>query len=266
MTLHEVYHRAWAERRGLAAGWIVNLEPTYHLSVGAVGVVSGIHFNPETNLELRGVTGLQVDPNQRREDVAWSFQSNNDISIEMNSSAVTSGTAGAVGRSRVGLDVKFGRTEGASIYGSAMWWNGYSDLGLLRTRILEAARDGRLHKGESIVVTQQLTGPGVLFLAEGRNASLNASASVDLAPGVMPPISSLSGKLTLEKSSGGAQMQSFSDGSVLAARLLYLGTRGWLWWRKFEVVGALPLDADEKEKILMKPREGGGVDDYFALL
>jgi len=61
-------------------------------------------------------------------------------------------------------------------------------------------------------------------------------------------------------------MQSFADGTVLAARLLYLGTRGWLWWRRFEAYGALPTDADEIEETVMQPQEGDGPDEYFALL
>jgi hypothetical protein len=228
-------------------------------------VVADQSFNPETSLDLRGVIGLQVDQDQHREDTPWQFQSNDGISIGVSSSGTTSGAVGAVAKANWDLKVKFGRTAGAIIHGTAMWWNGYADLGLVRAGIVEAAEDGRLHKGESVVVTQQLTGSGVLFLAEGRDASLEATASIDVAPGI-PQISSLSGKLSVDKSSGGAQMQAFADGTVLAARVLYLGTRGSLWWRRFEAYGALPADADEFEEIVMQPREGDGADEYFALV
>jgi hypothetical protein len=186
--------------------------------------------------------------------------------IEVSSSSITSGAAGAVGKLKLDLEVKFGNTAGASIYGTAMWWNGYADLGLVRAAIVEAARDGRLHKGESVVVTQQLTGSGVLFLAEGHNASLKASATIDAVPGAISPLASLSGKLNLERNTGGAELQSFADGAVLAARVLYLGNRGWLWWRRFQVLGALPVDADVMEEMVMQPREGDATDEYFALV
>lgn len=264
MTLRDIYAREWVNKRGLGPGWIVNLEPTYNLSLGAVGIVDGQNFNGETSLDLRGVSGLQLDPNQHRNATPWQFQSNKNISAGLSSSGTTATTAG---KANWNLEVKFGSIAGASIYGTAMWWNGYADLGLVRTAIVEAAQDGRLHKGESVVVTQQLTGSGVLFLAEGHDASLKATASIDVVPGgATPPIGSLSGNLSVVNASGGAQLQSFADGTVLAARLLYLGSRGWLWWRKFKAYGALPLNADEIEEIAMQPRQGDGADEYFALV
>jgi hypothetical protein len=147
-----------------------------------------------------------------------------------------------------------------------MWWRGYADIGIVRAAVVSAARAGRLHKGEAIVITQQLTGPGVLFTAEGRNASLRALASVNLSPGTVPTIASLGGTLSVVRSSGGAQMQAFPDGAVLAARVLYLGFRGWLWWRDFEAFGASPITLDQVEEVAMKPVEGDGDDEYFALV
>ncbi len=87
-----------------------------------------------------------------------------------------------------------------------------------------------------------------------------------IAPGTAPPIGSLAGKLSLVNSSAGAQFQSFADGSVLAARLLYLGRRGWLWRRDFEAYGVLETDPDQVEETVMKPVEGDRDDEYFALV
>jgi hypothetical protein len=266
VTLRDVYAQAWVKRRGLSDGWIVNLEPTFNLALGAVGVVSSSDFRPETTLELRGVTGLQVDTGQQRQDTPWQFQSNDQIEVQVGSSGKTSGVSGAVGRADWNVAVKFGREAGVSIHGTAMWWNGYADIGVVRTKIIEAARNDRLHQGESIVVTQQLTGAGIVFTAEGHNASIEASASADVAPGAAPSIGSFAGKLALVKSSAGAQFQSFTEGSILAARVLYLGRRGWLWWRDFEAYGALQIDPDQIEETLMKPVEGDGHDEYFALI
>jgi hypothetical protein len=264
MTLHDIYAREWITKRGLGPGWIVNLEPTYNLSLGAVGVVNGHNFAAETSLGLRGVTGLQLDADQQRKDTPWQFQSNSEISVGLSKSGKMASTPGKVSWD---VQVKFGRKAGASVHGTAMWWNGYADLGVVRSAIVKAAQDGRLHKGESVVVTQQLTGRGVLFLAQTRDASLKATASIDLSiAGAIPPIGTLSGGLSVVKSSGGAEAQSFADGTVLAARLLYLGTRGWLWSRKFEAYGALPIDPDEIEELVMQPREGDRADEYFALL
>jgi hypothetical protein len=269
MSLNDVYARAWITRRGLGPGWMVNLEPTYNLKLGAVGVVDGQYFNGETTLEQRGVTGLRPDPDQQRNDAPWQFTSDNEITIDLLSAGENSGVAQAAGQARWNVHVGFGRSAGAIIYGAAMWWNTYADLGLVRMGIVNAAREDRLHKGESIVVAQRLTGPGVVFLAEGTNATLSAAASVEVAPGMTPPIYSLSEKLSLTKSSGGAEFRSFADGSVLAARVLYLGRRGWLWWRKFEAFGAAAGDeaaTDEAEMRLMRPLQGEGANEYFALL
>jgi hypothetical protein len=266
VTLREVYAKAWIKRRGLGEGWIVNLEPTFNLVLGAVGVVSGLEFKPETNLELRGVTGLQVDPNQKREVTPWQFQSNDQIQVQVGSSGKIGGAAGAIGHAGWNVNVKFGQEAGATIHGTAMWWNGYADLGVVRASIVDAARNGRLHKGESIVVTVQLTGCGVVFTAEGHNASIETAASVDVAPGAVPAIGSLSGKLDVVNSVAGAVCQSFGDGTVLAARLLYLGQRGWLWRRDFVAYGALDMDPDQIEETLMKPVQGDGDDEYFALV
>jgi hypothetical protein len=266
MTLQEAYAKAWIERRGLGAGWIVNLEPTYNLTLGAVGVVQGNDFCPETTLKLRGVTGLQVDSNQHRDVTPWQFQSNDQIKVQIAAEGMSPGASSLPASARCNVTVKFGQGSGASIHGTAMWWNGYADMGAVRACIVDAARKGRLHKGESIVVTQQLTGAGILFTAEGHNASLEAAASVDLAGGTVPPIGSLASKLILVNSSAGAQFQAFADGSVLAVRLLYLGWRGWLWWRDFEAYGAIDTDPDQIEETIMRPVEGDREDEYFAIV
>jgi hypothetical protein len=266
VSLKEVFARAWRTKRGLGDGWLVNLEPTYNLGLGAVGVVDGDDFRAETTLDRRGVTGLDPDPDQRRSATPWQFQSNDGISVTLSSLGATSGAVAAVGAASWELDVNFGSASGVSIHGTAMWWNGYADLGLVRAGIVDAARDERLHKGESIVVSQQLTGAGLLLLAEGHNASLKATASVDVAPGATPSIGSLSGALGVVHSSGGAQMQRFDDGSVLAGRVLYLGVRGWFWWRRFEAFGVGPVRPDDAEMAIMQPSEGDGDDEYFALV
>jgi hypothetical protein len=266
MTLRDVYAKAWIKRRGLGEGWIVNLEPTFNLALGAVGFVSGMDFRPETTLERRGLTGLHRDANQQRKDTPWQFQSNDQIAVEIGSSGKTSRAANALGQANWDVTVTFGKEAGASIHGTAMWWNGYADIGIVRAAIVDAARKGLLHKGESIVVTQQLTGAGILFTAEGRSASIKMSASAEAAAGAVPPLGSLAGKLSLVNSAAGAQFQSFTDGTVLAARVLYLGQRGWLWWRDFEAYGALDVDPDQVEETVMKPVEGDRDDEYFALV
>ncbi len=182
------------------------------------------------------------------------------------STGQTPGGAATVGDAGWEVTVNFGAEAGAIIYGTAMWWRGYADIGIVRAAVVSAARAGRLHKGETIVITQQLTGPGVLFAAEGHNASLRASASVNLSPGSVPAIASLGGKLSVVRSSAGAQMQAFSDGTVLSARVLYLGFRGWLWWRDFEAYGASSITLDQVEEVAMKPVEGDRDDQYFALV
>jgi hypothetical protein len=96
MSLRELYAKAWAQRRGLSPGWIVNLEPTYNLDLGAVGVVSGIDFLPETTLSQRSVTELAEDSLQQRSDSPWQFQSNDLIRVEIGSSGQTSGGAASV--------------------------------------------------------------------------------------------------------------------------------------------------------------------------
>jgi hypothetical protein len=266
MTLRDVYAKAWIKRRGLGEGWIVNLEPTFNLALGAVGLVSGMDFQPETTLDVRGIAGLKLDSNQKREDTPWQFQSNDQIAIDMQSSGKTARAAKAVGQASWDLTVSFGQESGASIHGTAMWWSGYADLGIVRASIVDAARGGRLHKGESIVVTQQLTGPGIVFTAEGRSGSIKMSASADATVGAVPSIGSLAGKLSLANSSAGAQFQTFAEGSVLAARLLYLGYRGWFWRRDFEAYGALGVDPDQIEETVMKPVAGDGDDEYFAMV
>jgi hypothetical protein len=265
MSLHDTYADAWIKDRGLAAGWIVNLEPAYNLALGAVGVVDGRTFNAETNLAQRGITGLATDPDQRRTDNPWQFHSNSDISVKLSSTgaAAVAGNAGTAGWR---LDVKFGGQAGASIHGAAMWWNQYADLGLVRAAIIDAANSKRLHEGESIVVAQQLTGPGVLFVAEGNDASLTAAVSAKLKAAALPPLSSLAGQLSVTKTTGGAQSQVFADGTVLAARLLYLGHHGWFWSRQFEARGGRPVSDREIEEATMRRVEGDDLDEYFALL
>ncbi|GAA1825093.1 hypothetical protein ACFFOM_11945 [Microlunatus capsulatus] len=266
MSLRERYAEAWARRRGLGPGWLVNLEPTYNLDLGAVGVVSGLDFQPETTLALRGVPALQEDPTQQRADTPWQFQSNDEIALSVESSGKLSGLGGAIGAAGWDVTVSFGRQAGASLYGKAMWWRGYADVGVVRAAVVAAARDGQLHKGESIVIAQQLTGAGVLFTAEGSNATLRARASADVSPTAVPEIASLAGKLSVVQSSAGAQLQAFADGAVLAGRILYLGYRGWFWWRQFEAYGAFDVDPDQVEETILRPVEGDGADEYFALV
>lgn len=262
MSLQDVYEQAWIQKRGMGTGWIVNLEPTYHLVLGAVGVVDGQYFNPETTLDARGVTGLALDQNQRRDDTPWQFQSDSGISVNLTSTGAIPEAPGKVGWK---LSVKFGKDAGASIHGAAMWWNGYEDLGFVRTAIVEAAKAGQLHEGESVVVAQQLTGTGFMSLAESQNASLTATASLDVSPAALP-IGSLAAHLAVTKHSGGAELRRFADGTVLAARLLYLGHHGWFWWRRFVAYGGRPIDPLEVEETTIRQREGDGPDEYFALL
>lgn len=265
-TLQRVWADAWRKRKGLGDGWIVNLEPVYNLALGAVGVVDGDDFAAETTLELRGVIGLAEDPNQHRQPVPWQFQSNDGISVKLSSDGAVAGPSGAPPPAAWTLNASFGAGEGVSVYGSSQWWRGYADLGIVREALIRAGREGRLHKGESIVVTQHLSGAGLLLTAEGKNASLIAQATAQVAPGATPPIASLSAGLNVTSSSGGAQVQSFADGAVLSARLLYLGKRGFLWWRDFVALGAVELNPDELEDQIMTPVEGDGSDEYFALI
>src|SRR3954468_9422930 len=129
MSLHEIYAQAWRKRRGLGPGWVVNLEPTYNLVLGAVGVLEGESFKPEATLDRRGVTGLPLDPDQRRDATPWQFQSNDEIRVTLESSGATSGATAAIGQANWDLGVSFGSTSGVSIHGTAMWWNSYADLG-----------------------------------------------------------------------------------------------------------------------------------------
>lgn len=266
MSLRDLFAKAWSERRGLGSGWIVNLEPTYNMVLGAVGIVQGHDFKPETTLEQREVKGLKLDPNQKRDETPWQFSSNNEIDVSVGAEAKTDGAVGAIADGNVSVAVDFGNTAGVSIHGTAMWMPGYADIGVVRAAIVEAAREGRLRKGESIVVQQQVSGPGVLFTAEGNNARLEASAAASIHGGVLPAVGALSGKLRTVNSRAGAQMQSFGDGAVLAARVLYLGRRGWFWWRDFHAYGALDTDPDQIEETLLRPVEGDGDDSYFALV
>ncbi len=263
MSLKDIYAKAWAESRGLSAGWIVNMEPTFNLAIGSVGVVRDGEFNYESSLEQRKITGLQLDTNQKRQDTPWQFQSSDQIRIDLSSGAET---ANVPVNANFSLTVSFGNEAGVSSHGTAMWWNSYADMGVVRAGIVAAARDGRLTEGQSIVVAQQLTGKGIVFSAEGSNASLSAAAAVNAPGGVLPTIGSFSGKLSLVNSSAGAQFVSFADGAVLAARVLYLGRKGWFWWRDFEAYGAMSVDVHQVEETLVKPVEGEGDDEYFAMI
>ena len=44
MILRDVYAKARIERRGLGEGWIVNLEPTFNLALGAVASFRALIF------------------------------------------------------------------------------------------------------------------------------------------------------------------------------------------------------------------------------
>ena len=65
----------------LGPGWIVNLEPNYNLTLGAVGIVDGRYLSPETTLEQRGVSSLKLSDNQRRNDTPWYFNSNDRFTL-----------------------------------------------------------------------------------------------------------------------------------------------------------------------------------------
>ncbi|MCW2529611.1 MAG: hypothetical protein JWM76_4471 [Pseudonocardiales bacterium] len=266
MSLQDTWSKAWRTKYGLPLGWLVNLEPTQSVPLGEVGVVDDGHLAHETTLEQRGVNGLSVDPDSRRDDSEWQFASNEGISVDLSSAGKTDGPVAAIGKANWKLDLSFGAESGAASYGTAMWWTRYSDLGRVRSAVVEAAEQGRLHKGESIVVEQQVSGKGVLFLSQGSHGSLGAEANIDVKPGAVPSIASLSGLMHVSHSSGAAAAKSFSDGSVLAFRSLVLGTRGFFWWRQFEAFGALPTDPDELEEITLSPVEGEGDNEYFALL
>ncbi len=270
-TLKQVYAEAWRKHRGLGEGWIVNLEPTYNLALGAVGVVEGDEFRPETTLEQRGVGPLATDgaaSDGAPEPLPWQFQSNDGITVSTEVGATTPAAGGVVGSAALSASISFGSSQGVSIFGTSRWWNGYSDLGVVRREIVAAARAGQLHEGESIVVSQEITGAGVVFTSKGKNASIEVSGSADVAPGGAPSIASLHAGLRVERASGGADYQSFADGSVLAARLLYLGRRGFFWWRDFVAFGAVAShDARvQVEETLIEPVEGDGDDQYVALL
>lgn len=266
MSLRDEYARAWQRKEGLNTGWIVNLDPTYPLGLGHVGVVDDNEFHYETDLAARGVGGLELRQPWGLDNTAWALQSNDEIRYSTGLAANTEGQLGAVGEAKIDVKVQFGRSAGVLMHGMAKWWDGFRDLGVLRAQIVQAARDGRLHAGESIVAERQLTGRGVAFIAQGQNASLDAEASASVAPGGLPPIGSLSGNISVAQASAGATLKSFPDGSVIAARVLYLGTRGWFWWREFEVFGAVEASPEEAEEIVMKPEEGDGDDQYFALV
>lgn len=272
MSLREVYADAWAMKRGLGRGWIVNLEPSYALELGAVGVVKGNDFAPETSLAARGITGLDVMNSDPREGTAWDFQSNDEIRVSVGVKGESGGLGSHLGDVGLELSVDFGSEFGVSAHGTGMWWPQFVDVGVVRSRLIDAANTGALHAGESIVVAQQLTGPGVMFTSQGKNGSLTAEASADVGLGGLPSVASLSGKLSVTKSSEGAQIQNLPNRAVLAARVLFLGTRGWFWWRRFEVFGGTELPDNSADQVLdietsvMSPVEGTGENEYFAML
>ncbi len=267
MSLREAYEEAWRERYGLPQGWIVNPEPGRTIALGAIGTVDDTGFQYDATLAGRGIgQDLPTDPHQQRQDNPWSFQSHEEIKVGISAAAEVPG-AGPVGDAAFDVDISFGRTAGVSVYGDAKWFSGYADVGVVRTVVVEAARKDLLFKGDSIVVTQQLSGPGLMFLAEGRDAEIHVRGSARVGPGQLPPISKLSGSLGVVSSSGGARYEVVPDGAVLAVRVLQLGRRGFFWWRRFVAYGAAyAADLDQIEETHLTPVEGEGEHEYFALL
>ena len=262
MSAKRTFARAWSRARGLGDGWIVNLEPSRNLGLGAVGVLTDGEFQSETTLRNRGVRGLETDVDEQGRGQPWSFQTDRDIRVDVAVGANIVGTES----SSCELSVSFGQQSGVSIHGSGMWWNRYSDLGLVRAAIVAAARESTLHPGEAIVVAQQVTGAGIVFSSEGGSSLIHLSGNFEVPADPFPDVALMASRLRVVRSNGHVHAQSFSDGSVLAARLLYLGFRGWFWWRELTAFGALSRSPEQLEATILEPTEGSGEHQYFALL
>lgn len=270
MSLKEEYAQAWRNKKGLGLGWIVNLEPTKDLPLGAVGVVDGEDFRYETTLALRKIVELGTTPDENSDPTPWLFQSNDSSHFSLGNAVTTAGAVGAIGQASWDIGVQFGSSAGAVAWGMSQSWDRYEDIGVVRARLLEAVKEGTLHVGESVVVERQLSGAGFVVTTESANASWNATVSADIAPGGGPDLASASADFAVGNASAATDYKRFGSGSVLAARVLQLGYRGFFWWREVAVFGGVEdIDPAQVEAEVMTGGQSDGWDadddQYFLL-
>ena len=264
MSLSDVYQDAWIDKYSLPTGWIVNNEPTKEIELGAVGRIDNGIFQRDSTLWLKSISGPEPNNNVRPQvDNAWNFQSNQNIKVNVVLGAQTAEAIKWLADASAGIEASFGKEAGVAIYGTTMWWDGYKDLDVVRLSIVDAAKSGKLQKGQAVVVERQISGKGVMLTAEGTDGAIKAKAKASVAPAHVT-VATLSGNLEVVSTSGQSGVKSFGDDAIISMRILLLGKHGWFWWRRWYVAGATALGPDAEEEMSLNRTEGDQDNQYFA--
>ena len=262
MSLTSSYAKAWREQYGLGLGWFVNTQPNDKIALGLKGQLHGDSFGQSG--AFAALSDLVPPPSTPTDNSEWLFQSTTSISVHSDVEGQTGVNIGWLGGAKAGVKASFGTEAGVSALGTHKWFDRFPDLDAVRARLRQAVADGTLVEGDAIVVERQLTGKGVMFVSNGGQASIEATASGSIAPGAVK-IADFSLDLGVTKSQGAVTMEKFDDNSVIAARVMCVGHRGMWWWRKITLFGINPISPEQQEALTFEPVEGDGDNHYFLL-
>jgi hypothetical protein len=256
VSLAQVYQKALETKYEYPRGWVANWPPSFDQRLGVVGRIHDGKISYDAMLADKGIEAA-ADTDQGRGGGPWTFQSDSEIRVSFGVDASTPGWEW-IGNAKAGLKIGFGKTEGVVLGVGSTHVERLRNIDALRQELLDAAEDGRMQLGQAVIVEQQIADSGMQATSQGRQAEFAATTNADISVAGLQSLASFAADLNVHQSSEGVTTEQYPKGFTVAFRVLKLGTRGYWWWKKVEVVDRDIGPIDEEA--------GLEDDDYFALL
>lgn len=234
MAIPEDYRNALNSWAGTSDTWYANWPIAEGHVLGELGRMHGDSYvferKPNFSFEVDKATVTLS---------SWSYQNGSDMSVQVGLDASVPGFEFLAGAD-AGIRAEFGSTKGVYVSASGGRIDRVADVPSLRGELKAAGQNGSLGPGSALVLATLSTDKALVLTSNSSNAVLEARAKANLAavPGVP---ADLAGNLSVVRGSAAVDLQDYHIGRVvLAMRLLVLVRRGWLWWRRLDVLGATP--------------------------
>jgi hypothetical protein len=252
------YSEVMLEQYGFPAGWIPNWPPGKNRKLGDVGSIEKPGFNEDGVLKNYDVA---VPPTAVDEQGAGplSLSSRKSITVEIGTDASVPAW-NWIGQAKAGVKVGFGDESGMIMGVGSSQYEIFEDLDKLRAELIKAGRDKKMPIGRSVIIERLVAANGLLLISSGGAGTIQATTTFDAGVGALT-LASFAVGFSANTQQAGFVSQAFPNGFCVAFRVITLGKRGWLFFRRVAIYGFDELSIGQRVAAL---ENGTTADDYFA--